>query len=56
MESISMLAGDRPLWDSLFQAADYLPRIFGAHRYALLPKPELLPTVLLDWMRRLLTC
>lgn len=36
------------------QAANYLPRVFGAHQYALLPKPELLPTVLLDWLRRLL--
>lgn len=36
------------------QAAAYLPGIFGAHQYALLPRPELLPTVLLDWMRRLL--
>ena len=35
-------------------AAGYLPRIFGAHRYALLPKPELLPGVLLDFMKRLL--
>ncbi|WP_347332474.1 nitric oxide reductase activation protein NorD [Marinimicrobium locisalis] len=35
------------------QAANYLPRIFGAHHYALLPKPELLPQVLLDWMKRL---
>ncbi len=35
------------------QAANYLPRIFGAHHYALLPKPELLPMVLLDWMKRL---
>lgn len=35
------------------QAAGYLPRIFGANQYALLPKPELLPAVLLDWMRRL---
>lgn len=35
------------------QAANYLPRIFGAHQYALLPKPELLPMVLLDWMKRL---
>ncbi|HEX2532011.1 MAG TPA: hypothetical protein VHK70_11195 [Burkholderiaceae bacterium] len=34
-------------------AAAYLPQVFGARRYALLPKPELLPTVLLDWMRRL---
>lgn len=37
------------------QAANYLPRIFGANQYALLQKPELLPTVLLDWMRRLVT-
>lgn len=36
------------------QAAAYMPGIFGAHQYALLPRPELLPTVLLDWMRRLL--
>ena len=36
------------------QAAGYLPRIFGANQYAMLSRPELLPTVLLDWMRRLL--
>ncbi|PKL96249.1 MAG: hypothetical protein CVV19_18475 [Gammaproteobacteria bacterium HGW-Gammaproteobacteria-9] len=35
------------------QASAYLPRIFGATRYALLPRPDLLPTVLLDWMKRL---
>ncbi|MFA5677122.1 MAG: hypothetical protein WC953_01745 [Pseudomonas sp.] len=35
------------------QAPAYLPRIFGAHNYALLQRPELLPTVLLDWMKRL---
>lgn len=35
------------------QAPAYLPRIFGPHNYALLPKPELLPTALLDWMKRL---
>ncbi|MEO5810609.1 MAG: VWA domain-containing protein [Rhodanobacter sp.] len=35
------------------QAANYLPFVFGANQYALLPKPELLPTVLLDWLRRL---
>lgn len=35
------------------QAASYLPGIFGAGQYALLPRPELLPTVLLDWLRRL---
>ncbi len=37
------------------QAATYLPRIFGPHHYAMLPRPELLPGALLDWMRRLLT-
>ncbi len=37
------------------QAANYLPRIFGVHHYALLPKPELLPTVLLEWMKRLIS-
>jgi nitric oxide reductase NorD protein len=36
------------------QAANYLPRVFGAHQYALLPRPELLPTVLLEWLRRLI--
>ncbi len=36
------------------QAAGYLPAIFGARQYALLPKSEHLPVVLLDWMRRLL--
>ncbi|SDS99449.1 nitric oxide reductase NorD protein [Halopseudomonas litoralis] len=35
------------------QAPAYLPRIFGAQHYGLLPRPELLPTVLLDWMKRL---
>lgn len=36
------------------QAAAYLPRVFGAHHYALLQRPERLPAVLLDWMKRLL--
>ncbi|HET6630631.1 MAG TPA: hypothetical protein VFG91_12720 [Woeseiaceae bacterium] len=36
------------------QAASYLPRVFGPNQYAMLPRPELLPAVLLDWMRRLL--
>ena len=36
------------------QAANYLPRIFGPNQYAMLPRPEMLPAVLLDWMRRLL--
>ncbi len=35
------------------QAASYLPAVFGPGQYALLPRPELLPTVLLDWLRRL---
>ncbi|MEO7151180.1 MAG: VWA domain-containing protein [Burkholderiaceae bacterium] len=35
-------------------AAAYMPRIFGPHHYALLQRPELLPTVLLEWMKRLL--
>jgi nitric oxide reductase NorD protein len=36
------------------QASDYLPHIFGAGQYALLPQPERLPQVLLEWVRRLL--
>ncbi|MGE4476932.1 MAG: hypothetical protein AB7E18_16800, partial [Stutzerimonas sp.] len=35
------------------QAANYLPGVFGTGQYALLPRPELLPGVLLDWLRRL---
>ena len=35
------------------QAASYLPKIFGHGQFALLTKPQELPTVLLDWMRRL---
>ncbi len=34
-------------------AAGYLPGVFGAHQYALLAKPSMLPTALLDWMQRL---
>jgi len=34
-------------------AANYLPAVFGAHHYALLPRPEQLPAVLLEWLRRL---
>jgi nitric oxide reductase NorD protein len=37
------------------QASGYLPAIFGARQYGLLPRPELLPAVLLEWMRRLLS-
>ena len=35
-------------------AASYLSHVFGARQYALLQKPELLPRVLLDWLRRLI--
>lgn len=35
------------------QAANYLPAVFGAHSYALLPRAELLPGVLLGWLRKL---
>lgn len=34
-------------------AAGYLPGVFGVNQYALLAKPSMLPTVLLDWMHRL---
>lgn len=37
------------------QAASYLPFVFGAHHYALLTRPELLPKVLLNWLRRLIS-
>jgi nitric oxide reductase NorD protein len=37
------------------QASAYLPHIFGARGYALLPRPELLATALLDWIRRLMS-
>lgn len=35
------------------QGASYLPAVFGPHQWALLPRPELLPQVLLEWLRRL---
>lgn len=35
------------------QGAAYLPQVFGPGHYALLPRPDLLPRVLLDWLRRL---
>ena len=37
------------------QAANYLPAVFGARQYALLHRPELLSSVLLDWIRRLVS-
>ena len=33
--------------------ASYLPAVFGEHQYAVLHRPELLPTALLGWLRRL---
>ena len=36
------------------QAPGYLPKVFGPDNYAVLSTPERLPTVLLDWTRRLL--
>jgi nitric oxide reductase NorD protein len=35
--------------------SNYLPVVFGSQHYALLHRPELLPVVLLDWMRRLIS-
>lgn len=35
------------------QAATYLPAVFGEHGYALLQRAELLPAVLLGWLRKL---
>ena len=35
------------------QAASYLPAVFGVRQYALLTRPDRLPSVLLEWMRRL---
>lgn len=37
------------------QAAAYLPALFGPRQYGMLPRPELLPVVLLDWMKRLIS-
>lgn len=37
------------------QAANYLPGVFGTHQYALLQNAEKLPTVLLEWLKRLVT-
>ena len=35
------------------QAASYLPAVFGEHAYALLQRADLLPGVLLGWLRKL---
>ncbi|KAA0955040.1 hypothetical protein [Pseudomonas sp. ANT_H12B] len=37
------------------EVANYLPAVFGARQYALLHRPELLPGVLLDWIKRLVS-
>ncbi|WP_460890903.1 nitric oxide reductase activation protein NorD, partial [Ramlibacter alkalitolerans] len=37
------------------RAADYIPAIFGPRHYAWLPRPDLLPAALLEWLRRLVT-
>lgn len=37
------------------QAANYLPAVFGSRQYALLHRPELLPSLLLDWIKRLVS-
>ena len=37
------------------QANSYMPAIFGPRQYGLLPRPELLPMVLLEWMKRLVS-
>ncbi|MBI5333330.1 MAG: hypothetical protein HZB72_01890 [Burkholderiales bacterium] len=37
------------------QARDYLPHIFGPGQYGLLPQPERLPVLLLEWMKRLMS-
>jgi nitric oxide reductase NorD protein len=36
------------------QTAHYLPTVFGKHQYAVLQRPELLPTAMIGWLRRLL--
>jgi nitric oxide reductase NorD protein len=33
--------------------ANYLPAVFGQHQYAVLHRPELLPTAMVGWLRRL---
>lgn len=37
------------------RGAAYLPQIFGTHGYALIQRPERLPRVLLEWIKRLIT-
>ena len=37
------------------QAAGYVSGVFGPRQYALLPRPELLPVVLVDWLKRLVS-
>ncbi|HEU4603308.1 MAG TPA: hypothetical protein VFS24_15145, partial [Steroidobacteraceae bacterium] len=35
------------------QMGSYLPAIFGQHHYALLQKPQMLPTALVGWLAKL---
>jgi len=37
------------------QAHSYLPSIFGARQYGMLPRPELLPAILLEWIKKLVS-
>ncbi len=37
------------------QAADYLGTVMGRHQFAILPRTELLPSVLLSWLRKIIT-
>jgi nitric oxide reductase NorD protein len=50
----AMLQGVHPFCLTIDQhAANYLPAMFGLRQYALLPRAELLPYVLLGWIKRL---
>ncbi|QGZ38480.1 nitric oxide reductase NorD protein [Pseudoduganella flava] len=50
------LQGIRPFCLTVDHAGPaYLPRIFGAGQYGLLPRTELMPALLLDWLRRLVS-
>lgn len=52
----AVLQGMHPFCLTVDQcAAGYLPAIFGAGQFALLTKPQTLPFVLLDWIRRLIS-
>lgn len=50
----AMLQGVHPFCLTIDRhAANYLPAMFGLRQYALLPRAELLPNVLLGWIERL---